>query len=210
MAMPTGDDFIMEETVEKKYKKALDSAKTCTMGFLGKAASLYKRAMKGDPSPTLVGKAIAYLTCFQELAPEVGIKRELYTKILTDLLTGLGKLSIKVDQDSRKTIIEHRGDPEKVALETRKLELREKELEIQVQDNRKPREAQPAMEPGTIVLKVDAVEIVPEESVIKEVSDWLVGSQLKFERNDAQRRARIAYQPGVPIEELVARACRIA
>jgi len=206
------EDFLTEETAEKKYKKGLDSIKQHAMGFLGKAAGLYKRAAKGDPSPTLVGKAIAYLTCFQELAPELGIKREMYSKIVTDLMEKLGTLVIKIDQDSRKTIIEHRADPEKAALEQRKVELREKELEIRVEDARKPKEAEISPEPDVHVLRVEAVPVAPvtSEATIKEVSDWLVHSQLGYERADANRRAKLAYQPGVPVEELVVKACRVS
>lgn len=202
------DDFLTEESPEVKLKKQLQTARETTMGFLGKAHGLYKRALKGDPSPTIVGKAIAYLTCFQEMAPEVGIKKDSYYKIVTMLSEKLGTLMIKIDQDSRSTIVQHRGDPTKAALELKKVELREKELELRVEDNRKP-DVSVATKDGVHVLKVEATPM-PEETVIKEVSDWLVHSQLGYEKADAQRRARLAYQPGVPVDELVARACRIA
>jgi hypothetical protein len=204
------DDFMMEETEELKMKKQMKVARETTMGFLGKAHGLYKRAAKGDPSPTIVGKAIAYLTCFQEMAPEVGIKKDFYQKIVTQLSEKLGTLLIQIDQDSRKTIIQHRADPTKAALEQKKVELREKELDIRIEDNRKPAATATVSDEGGVhVLKVEAHPI-PEEAIIKEVSDWLVNSQLGYERAEAQRRAKIAYQPGVPVEELVARACRIS
>jgi hypothetical protein len=191
------EDFMMEETAEEKdrrvLKKGLDGAKQVAYEMLGRANGLYKRAAKGDPSPTLVGKAIAYLTCFMDLAKVVGIPQDHYSKIISTLYERLGTLMIKVEESSRKTIVEHRRDPRGLEIEAERVEVAKKEVvlrELQV-----TREAEPKPPPPA------------SAATIEEMVGYLKG--LGYDRNEARMRAEKVYRPDAKIEDLVAAACRV-
>jgi hypothetical protein len=191
------EDFMLEETREeaerKILKKGIDGVKEMAFGFLGKANGLYRRASRGDPNPMLVGKAIAYLTCFQDLAPVIGIKKELYLPVIKTLWEKLGEISVKVEDEGKKTIIEHRRDPAGIKVEQDKLELDKKKVEV--------REAKAEL---TIVDDRSAVN----ERMIEDVSMWLHRS-LGYDKKDADRRARMVYKPGASLEELISAGCRV-
>ena len=191
------EDFMMEETAEEKdrriLKKGIDGAKQVAYEMLGRANGLYKRAAKGDPSPTLAGKAIAYLTCFMDLAKVVGIPEAHYSKIVSTLYERLGTLMIKVEENSRKTIIEHRRDPKGLEIEAKKVDVAEKTIvlrELQVTRESEPKPPPPA-----------------NAATIEEMVGYLKG--LGYDKNEARMRAERVYRPDARIEDLVAAACRV-
>jgi hypothetical protein len=191
------EDFMMEETAEEKdrriLKKGLDGAKQVAYEMLGRANGLYKRALKGDPSPTLVGKAIAYLTCFMDLAKVVGIPELHYKKIVQTLYERLGDLMIKVEENSRTTIVQHRRDPEGIKIEAERVEVAKKEIvlrELQVTREAEPKPAPPV-----------------GATTIEEMVGYL--KSLGYDKNEARMRAEKVYRPDARIEDLVAAACRV-
>lgn len=197
------EDFLLEDLPDEKerktLRKCLEGVKTVAMGLLAKALALYKRASRGDPNPMLAGKAIAYLSSFQELAPALGIKEYLYKKVVSELWEKLGKLAIHVDEHSKKTVILHKRDERGLELEAQKLEFRREArekactmAEIKVEDDR----------PDPSALAEGS------ENLITEAALWLERS-LGYEKKDAERRARLAWKSGIRLEELVAAGCRI-
>lgn len=199
------EDFLLEESRDakekKKLKAGLEAAKIATMGFLGKAMGLYKRAAAGDSSPTLAGRATAYLMAFTEMAAALGIDRSRYEGVVTKLQEKIGALLVKVSDEAGKTIIEHRRDPKGVEVELLQARLKERELgirELKVVDDRK--------DSDTAKVSGSPADVEPG---VREVAIWLSNSTLGYDKAEAERRARAVYQPGIPIADLVASACRL-
>lgn len=199
--MIPAEEFFLEETKEQKERKVLrqgvDGAKHVALKFLSRAYNLWKRSAAGDPSPTLAGRASAYLTAFTELAPVVGLNPEVYGRVLKDLTVKIGALLGDVTEASQKTVIEHRRDPKGLEVEMLQAKLKERELElreIKVAERKKEAVAAP---------EDDA------QGKISEVADWLSKSMLGYDRQEAERRAKAAYRPEASIEEMIASACRL-
>jgi hypothetical protein len=193
-------DFMLEDTREEKerraLKKGIEGVKQVAYEILGRANGLYKRAAReNDPSPTIVGKAIAYLTCFIDLAKVLGIPATYYQKTVGELYERLGALMTKVEENSKTTIVQHRRDPEGIKVEAERVEVEKKKLELR--EIKVEREANPAPAPASS----------NNTAMIEDMVGYLKG--LGYDKSEARKRAEIAYQPGVRIEELVAAACRL-
>ena len=207
--MISAEEFFLEDSKEEKerknLKKGVDGAKQVAFRCLGRAHALLKRASSGDPSPTLAGRASAYLTTFMELASVLSIKPELYEKATKMLTLKIGSLLNTVSENSQKTVIEHRRDPKGLEVEMLQAELKKKELELReikiVDRTEKPSGA-----------PLGAPEAAPAQDgsgMIREVSQWLSGSCLGYDKAEAERRAKAVYRPDASLEDLIAAACRL-
>ena len=201
MPILKAEDFMMEDTREeaerKILKKGMEGVKETALLFLGKANGFYKRAAKGDPNPMLVGKAIAFLSAFQDLAPLIGLKKEMYLPIVKTLWEKLGDMTVKVGENKGKVIVEHRRDPAGVKVEQEKLALAEKKVEMkEIKEARK----------AELVIIDERPPV--DEKMIEDVSMWLSRS-LGYDKKDADRRARLVYRPGATLEELITAGCRV-
>lgn len=189
-------EFLLEDTEEERRLKSLsqdmDGVKQLANSYARRALNLYKRIKEDDPSPTLAGKAITFLTVFAELAKITKIKlspmQESAIKVLTEKLGGV---AIKIEEDRHKVVIEHRRDPKGIDLEKEKLAVR-------------------AAEDAARSKRSEEIKIKEEEAEVsnKMVDDVARGlKSLGFK--DPHRRAKLVYKEGVGLEELIVEGCRV-
>ena len=206
--MVNPEEFMLDDTPEAKAIKALkhtvDASKKTAFGFFAKAHGFWRRAAAGDPSPTLIGRASAYLTAFMEIAPVLGIKPEIYMKTVKELSVKIGALLQMSVENANKTVIEHRRDPKGLEIEAMQAALKKRELDIR---EIKVVERKETAAPSGVAVS----QAVPDaQARIDEVSMWLSNTALGFDKADAARRAKAVYRPDASIEELVAEACRVS
>jgi len=196
------EDFLLEETEEEKRIKVLragmDAVRAACNRFLKMAIDTYRRVKEADPSPTLVGKAIAYVTCFRVLSKAAGIDTRLHDKGIEAFLGKLGEAALKIEEERHKIVIEHKKDPEGLVIEKEKLVIRKAE-EDRREEEIKIRETPPP--PPT-------PQAVSAHRMIEDVACAL--RSLGHKRDEAQRLATQVYRDGVEIGELVVEACRLS